>query len=132
MPSGLARENVRMPIVAPPSARQNDVIITIFFLAPTRSVSCRPVPFSSVLLSVKLPLVPAAGLLLFCSKDVSMVPTRDIPHFKTASSTMMHMHRKATQATLVAVCGYPAEDRTVPATAPMQTEQRVACCPIGL
>lgn len=129
MPSGLDTENVRMAIVAPPSPKQDDVATTTFLLAVARSsthplASLSPVPVSVVVL-----VLLTAELL--CRTDLLMVRSRDIPHLKTASSTTTHIHKNATQATLVAICECLATDRNVPPTAPMHTVQRVARCPAG-
>lgn len=130
MPSGLDTENKSMTTVPTPSTRQNDVAIRMFFLAATRSSNRLRLPFSSA--PVALPVL--RGMLgdgLFCSMDLLMVRSRDVPHLKTARSTTMHMHTKATHVTLVAVCGCLATDRIDPTKAPMHTAQRVAYCPAG-
>lgn len=131
MPSGLDMENTSMTTIPTPKTRQNDVANRIFLLATKRLSSRPPLRVSSFFAAIPGFALPGVGLLWFCSKDLLMVRSRDMPQTRTARSTTEHMHTKAAHATMVAVCGYLATDKIVPATAPRHTTQRVACCPAG-
>lgn len=135
MPNGLDTENRSMARVVPPSSRQDAVAVRIFFLAAKRLSSCPPLApssFPAAAVVVVLPVtVDTVKLVCPCSIDLLMVRRRAVPHLQTDRSTTTHMHMKATQATLVAVCECLAADRMVPAKAPMHTTNRVACCPSG-
>lgn len=125
MPRGLDTENASTATVPTPNTMHNDVAIRMFFLATSRS-SGRPPVSLSAFPSADLWLVLSAAAELLCSNDSLMVRSRDLLHLQTVRSVTIHVNIKATQATLVAICGRLAAERMVPATAPRHTAQRVA------